>query len=294
MFIIDKMKVYYDKQCALNITERITIEKGDRLAVIGTNGAGKSTLVKACLGILPYKGQVQTQLKEGDMAVHFQENMYSERVSIKLLIEMILNTTIEENQKLKDLIRFFEFELLLKQRFKQLSGGQKQRLTLILVLMQDTPLTFFDEVTSGLDFETRMSLMRKMQTYYNQKDAALVIVSHYYEEIEALANKILLLEKGEVVCYGTPQALFQKYCGKAVYIIAKDQGSQVDFGQFHQLEAPAHLIAIAATSENEENQIVQYLIENHLNFKRSERDVELLAYNARRSFLDHKGGSQHV
>lgn len=294
MFVIDKMQVYYDKQCALNINEQIVIEKGDRLAVIGTNGAGKSTLVKACLGILPYEGHVQTKLKENNMAVHFQENTYSERVSMKLLIEMILNTSIKENQKLQDLIQFFEFEPLLKKRLKQLSGGQKQRLTLILILMQDKPLTFFDEVTSGLDFETRMSLMRKIQTYYENKDAAVVIISHYYEEVEALANKILLLEKGEVVCYGSPQELFQKYCGKAVYIISKEQGEQLDLSEFYQLEAPEHLIAIAAKSESEEEAIVRYLINNHVNFKRSEQDVELFTYNARRVFLEQKGVNNHV
>lgn len=288
------MKVHYGKQCALNITEKITIEKGDRLAVIGTNGAGKSTLIKACLGILPYDGQIQTEIKEDDMAVHFQENMYSERVSMKLLIETILNTNIKDNQKLQELIQFFEFDSLLKKRFKQLSGGQKQRLTLILILMQDRPLTFFDEVTSGLDFETRMSLMRKIQTYYEGKDAAVVIISHYYEEIEALANKILLLEKGEIVCYGTPQELFQTYCGKAVYIISKEQGDQIDVSQFRRLEAPGHLIALSAKSEREENEIVQYLIKNHINFKRSEQDVELLAYNARRIFLEQKGEEHHV
>ncbi|MGL4663128.1 MAG: ATP-binding cassette domain-containing protein [Culicoidibacterales bacterium] len=294
MLAVEKMKVHYDKHCALNIDERITIEKGDRLAVIGTNGAGKSTFVKACLGITPYTGSIQTKLKPEDMAVHFQENAYSERVSIKILIETILNTNIKENEKLADLIHFFEFEPHLKKRFKQLSGGEKQRLTLILVLMQDTPLTFFDEVTSGLDFETRMNLMRKIYTYYENKDASIVLISHYYEEIEALANKILLLEKGEVVCYGEPKALFQKYCGRSVYVISKEQSENLDLSLFKRLEAPAHLIAISSYDEQEENQIAQYLIQNHVNFKRSEQDVELLAYNARRVFLMRKGVDMYV
>lgn len=294
MLYVEKMKVSYDKKCVLNIMEPISIEKGDRLAVIGTNGAGKTTFVKACLNLVPYEGKINTKLKYDEMAVHLQENHYSERVSIKMLIEVILNTDIKTNSKLQELIHFFEFEELLGKRFKQLSGGQKQRLTLILILMQDTPLTFFDEVTSGLDFETRMSLMNKLQTYYENKEAAFVLISHYYEEIEALANKLLLLEKGEVVCYGDPKMLFQKYCGKAVYIFSEEQAKQLDLSLFKRLESPKHLSVLSANTVEEEQEIVQYLITNNINFKRSEQDVELLAYSARRSFLKRKEGVSHV
>lgn len=293
MITIEELTVYYGKTKALDIHAQICIEKGDRLAVIGVNGAGKSTLVKACLNLIPFVGRIQNDLKADEMAVHFQENMYSDIVTIQLLIEMILNTKIAENTKLTELIQFFDFEPQLKKRFKQLSGGQKQRLSLILVMMQDTPLTFFDEVTSGLDFETRMNLMDKIKTYYQDKDAALVFVSHYYEELEELANKVLILEKGQIVCYGNPKALFQKYCGKAVYLISKNDENRIDVSLYKKIDSPQHLVAITVQDE-EEMKFIQYLIENEITFKRSENDLELLAYNARRYFLEKKGSVENA
>ena len=70
-------------------------------------------------------------------------------------------TKSAEDKKLSELISYFEFEDCLRKRYSSLSGGQKQRFTIILVMMQEAPLTFYDEVTSGLDFETRQKLVEK-------------------------------------------------------------------------------------------------------------------------------------
>lgn len=64
--------------------------------------------------------------------------------------------------------RLFYFGKNLKKKYKELSGGQQQRLTLIMVLYADAPITFFDEVTTGLDFETRQ-LMDKIRQWYKNK-----------------------------------------------------------------------------------------------------------------------------
>lgn len=290
---IKELTAYYNQVKALEIKQSITIQRGDRLAVIGTNGAGKSTFVKSCLHLIPFSGKIETDLKQEDMAVHFQENNYSDIVSVQLIIEMILHTKIKMNSKLQDLIQFFDFEPHLKKRFKQLSGGQKQRLSLILVLMQDRPLTFFDEVTSGLDFETRMNLVNKIKKYYENKDAAVVFVSHYYEELEDLVNKILILEQGEVVCYGEPQSLFQQYCGKAVYVISRQDADRIDLSMYRQIAAPEHLVALSV-QDKDELILIQFLIAHQVTFKRSEKDLELLAYNARREHLKQKAGEHHV
>ncbi|MDF2872097.1 MAG: transporter related [Anaerocolumna sp.] len=101
-------------------------------------------------------------------------------------------------------------------KYAALSGGQKQRHTIILVLIQDSPLVFFDEVTSGLDFETRQKLMTKLVEWYSNKPTTLCVVSHCYEELEQLVNKLLILERGQVVDFGSKDELFRKYCGKTV------------------------------------------------------------------------------
>ncbi|WZU00172.1 ATP-binding cassette domain-containing protein [Erysipelothrix sp. D19-032] len=164
-------------------------------------------------GLLPYTGSITSDTSVNEMAVHLRANDYVDTMNCKSIIETVLQCQISKSQELKDLIDFFDFNSSLKKKYKQLSGGQKQRFTLILVLMQNAPLTFFDEVTTGLDFETRMSLMDKLSTWYQDKGAAIVFVTHYFEELSRLTNKLLIIDKGHFIDYGDRDELFKKYCG---------------------------------------------------------------------------------
>ncbi|MBQ2275611.1 MAG: ATP-binding cassette domain-containing protein [Lachnospiraceae bacterium] len=287
---IENLKVQYGKQTALSITEPIVIEEGDRIGVIGSNGAGKSTLVKSILGLTSYEGVISTHLIPEQMAAHMQFNEYVSTMAVKHIMETLLNTKIKNNQKLQELISYFEFEGCLGKKYQALSGGQKQRFTIIMVMMQNAPLTFYDEVTSGLDFETRQKLMEKLVDWYKGKDNALVVVSHYYEELEQLADKILILEKGEVVDFCTQKDLFQKYCGNAIVILDNTIENRELTKEFKRLDAPNHLIAISCTDGKEEEKLISLLIEKNVNFKRSNNDIEIMSINAKKRFQEEKGG----
>ena len=80
-------------------------------------------------------------------------------------------------------------------------------------------MTFYDEVTSGLDFETRQKLTEKMVGWYRDKEGTLLVVSHYYDELEQLADKILVLDQGSVVACRKKEELFQTYCGRVIFIM---------------------------------------------------------------------------
>lgn len=287
---IENLKVQYGKQTSLSITEPIVIEEGDRIGVIGSNGAGKSTLVKSILGLTSYEGVISTHLIPEQMAAHMQFNEYVSTMAVKHIMETLLNTKIKNNQKLQELISYFEFEGCLGKKYQALSGGQKQRFTIIMVMMQNAPLTFYDEVTSGLDFETRQKLMEKLVDWYKGKDNALVVVSHYYEELEQLADKILILEKGEVVDFCTQKDLFQKYCGNAIVILDNTIENRELTKEFKRLDAPNHLIAISCTDGKEEEKLISLLIEKNVNFKRSNNDIEIMSINAKKRFQEEKGG----
>lgn len=290
MLTINSLEVKYSKNIVLSIKSPITFEDGDRIGIIGSNGAGKSTLVKSILGLTKYNGRITTNLKLEEMSAHMQENNYVETMPIKSIIEAILNTKIKTNSKLQELIEFFDFETCLKKRFSNLSGGQKQRLTIILVLMQDTPLVFFDEVTSGLDFETRQQLMGKITKWYENKKSTICIVSHYYEELEQIVNKILILEKGEVVDFGDREVLFKKYCGKSIIILENNKKNEIVVNGFPKINAPKHLIALTCLNEDKELEIIKILIKENINFKRSDNDIEIMSINAKESF---KGGNNN-
>ena len=290
MVTIKNLEVKYGKQIALSIKSPITFEAGDRIGIIGSNGAGKTTLVKSILGLTNYNGTIHTTLKPEEMSAHMQENNYVDTMAVKYIIEAILNTKIKSNKVLQELISFFNFEECLNKKFSTLSGGQKQRLTIILVLMQDAPLVFFDEVTSGLDFETRQQLMNKITQWYENKEATICIVSHYYEELEKLANKILILDNGKVVDFGSKEELFKKYCGKSTITIENTKRNEELTRKLPKIMAPDHLIAISCSSEDKELEIVKLLIDENINFKRSNNDIEIMSINAKARFNAEVGG----
>ena len=90
MITINNLEVVYGDNTALSITKPITFEANDRIGIIGANGAGKTTLVKAILGLVPYKGQIVSDIPKEDIAVHLQENNYVDTMSIQFIMPWAL------------------------------------------------------------------------------------------------------------------------------------------------------------------------------------------------------------
>lgn len=292
LLTIKQLQVKYGNHTALQINSPLSFEKGERIGVIGSNGAGKTSLVKAILGLTKYEGRIITELKPEQMAAHMQSNAYAATMPVKRIMEMVLDTKIKENRELRELIAFFEFEECLSKRYSALSGGQKQKFTIIMVMMQKAELTFYDEVTSGLDFETRQKLMEKMVEWYRNKEDSLIIVSHYYEELEQLADKILLLDQGKVIAYGKTQELFRTYCGDAIFVFDNNPVNERLTRGFCALKSPNHLIALACRDKEEERRLLTLLSDNDVNFKRSSSDIEIMSINAREEFYGRVQGGK--
>lgn len=275
MIQINNLEVKYGKNIALYI-KSLDIKKGEKVGVIGSNGAGKSTFIKALLELVDYSGEIKKDIDTKDIAVHMQFNNYAETVTVKDIIELIINGKIEKNQVVKELIEFFDFSDCLNKIYKKLSGGQKQRLTLILVMASNSSLTIFDEVTSGLDFETREKLMKKLKEWYKYKDTTLILVSHYYEELENLVDKLLILDNGKVVDFGNKKDLFKKYCGNVVFIINNSEFNKKLFEKEKTVEISKEKLAILIEDKKEERKIVDKLIEKDIDYTRTKNDIELV------------------
>lgn len=278
---IENLVVRYGTETALDIQSPIRIEEGDRVGVIGSNGAGKTTLIKSVLGLVPYQGVIRTALRPEQMAVHMQFNEYTDAMPVRYIMEAILGTRIARDKKLQELIDFFEFGDCLRKKYTKLSGGQKQRFTIIMVMMQEAALTFYDEVTSGLDFETRQKLVEKLVEWYRGKQESFLMVSHYYEELDQLADKLLILDRGLVIDYGRKDELFRKYCGRAVIIVGHSAENERLLSGFRRLASPAHLIAVPCEDQETERRLSGLLLENNVNYKRSNNDIEILYTNAK-------------
>lgn len=292
MITIQELKVKYGDKVALTIDEPILIEPNDRIGVIGSNGAGKTTLVNAILGLIPYHGTILRDVHPSEMGVHLQFNEYTSTVPIWMVMEAILNTDLKSNALVNELIDFFDFRECLKKRYGKLSGGQKQRLTLILVLSQDYKILFFDEVTSGLDFETRQRLIDLLVKWYSEKETTLCMISHYYQELSALVDKILLLDEGNVIEYGDRQDLFRKYCGRTILICDNNPVNRQLTSPFPILKSAEHMIAVKCIDEQTEAEAVKILQAANVDYIRSSDDIEIMSINAKeRYYATHTQGN---
>ena len=204
---IKKMSVSYNNIEVLNI-KSLEVEEGDIVGIIGENGAGKTTFINAILNEVKYKGEVVRKFNENDIGVQFQTNSYNDLMKVYELIQIVTKKR-KFDAKLLDSIEEFEITTLLKKKISSLSGGEKQRLTLFLVLYLRPKVMFFDELTTGLDYEKRQRISKKIHRYSENK--TVFTVTHYFDELQNWATKLLVLNKGEVIFWGSLQKLKELY-----------------------------------------------------------------------------------
>ena len=102
-----------------------------------------------------------------------------------------------------------------KRKFKDLSGGQKQRLLFALALCGNPDLIFLDEPTLGMDIETRHNLWRQVRSFADRGKTVL-LTTHYLEEADTLADRILVIAEGSIVAQGTPSEIKSRAGGRKI------------------------------------------------------------------------------
>lgn len=191
---------------------------GEIMAVIGPNGSGKTSTVECIEGLRkPDSGLVRVFGKDPwvhrsevykEMGVQLQEAEYFSKIRVEEQCRLfagfydrpadwnLLLTQMGLDKKRKSLIQ-------------KLSGGEKQRLSILLSLIGRPKLLVLDELTTGLDPEVRQNMCAGFENI-RKSGVAIIMVSHYLDEVEVLADKILYLEKGEQQFFGTKQG-FREY-----------------------------------------------------------------------------------
>lgn len=187
------------------------LEKGDMLGIIGTNGAGKSTLLKAISGIMiPSEGNVSRHGKivallelasgfDGDLTV--KENAY-------LRGAMLGYTRDFMDEMYERIIEFGELKDFEDRAFKQLSSGMKSRLAFSIASMVRPDILILDEVLSVGDGGFRKKSEAKMKEIIGS-GATTILVSHSLSQVRSMCNKILWLNKGKQIAFGSN---VQKIC----------------------------------------------------------------------------------
>lgn len=188
----------------------LTLRRGEVVALLGPNGAGKSTAVKLLMGLSsPTSGAVQifgadprnhaARLRTGAMLqVGRAPEMLRVSEHIRLFRGYYLNP-----MPFADLVDMAGLEGIESRFFGQLSGGQKQRVLFALALAGNPDLVFLDEPTVGLDIKSRRSLWAQIGMLA-ARGKTVLLTTHYLEEADSLAQRIVVIDKGRVVCEGTP------------------------------------------------------------------------------------------
>ena len=200
----------------------LSLHAGEVVALLGPNGAGKSTAVRLMLGLAgPTSGTVR--IFGGD-----PRNAASRtRVGAMLQVARIIDTIrVREHIDLfrsyypkpldvKEIVRVAQLEGLEGKFFGALSGGQKQRLLFALALCGDPDLVFLDEPTVGMDIEARRGLWQQIRSL-KARGKTVLLTTHYLEEADALADRVIVINKGRVVSEGTPAEIKRMSGGKRI------------------------------------------------------------------------------
>lgn len=201
-----------DKEILRNIS--FEINDGECVALIGPNGAGKTTLLDCLLGDkLVTSGQVSIQgLPVTSSKLDYtraylpQENVIVQKLKVKELIAFFqrIYPNPLSNQEIDQLLQFVKQQK--EQLAEKLSGGQKRLFSFVLTLIGRPKIVFLDEPTASMYTSTRQRFWEIVQELKAQ-GVTILYSSHYIEEVEHTADRILLLNKGELIRDTTPLAM---------------------------------------------------------------------------------------
>ena len=190
------------------------IFEGDCVALIGPNGAGKTTLMNCLLGnkfvdsgsIKINNLQPTSNKLKKSVNVLPQENVVPQKLKVKELIDFV-KKLYKDHLSDEEIDNLLRFDNKLKETFaSKLSGGQRRLLSFVLSLIGKPSILFLDEPTAGMDTSTRIRFWEIVNTLKNN-GLTIIYSSHYIEEVEHTADRILVLNKGELIRDTTPHAM---------------------------------------------------------------------------------------
>ena len=200
------------------------VEKGTMLGFLGVNGAGKTTVINMLATLLtPNEGSAEVcgeMLGKGNQQIRrkigivYQQNCLDDILTVKenLICRGIIHgiSKAEAQTQCKKLSEILKLDDILKKKFRTLSGGQKRRVEIAAALMHTPELLFLDEPTTGLDPATRKDVWSIIEELQKKEKMTVFLTTHYMEEA-AGADKIIIMDHGNIITQGTPFELKEKF-----------------------------------------------------------------------------------
>jgi energy-coupling factor transport system ATP-binding protein len=205
----------------------LEIKDGEVIGLIGHTGSGKSTLVQHFNGLLkPTSGTIRVQgvevvkgvnlrplrRKVGLVFQYPEHQLFEETVAIDVAFGL-KNTGLskeETKQRVEKALLAvgIEYETYMDRSPFELSGGQMRRVAIAGVLAMEPEVLILDEPTAGLDPQTRKDLLEHLRRVQKERGITLIIVSHSMDDIAAMVNRIIVMDKGKIYAQGSPSEIF--------------------------------------------------------------------------------------
>ncbi len=218
--LIDATKKYGETEALRGVT--IQIELGDVVAMLGPNGAGKTTSISLLLGLRkPTSGKAllfglepTNLLARSRVGVMLQESGVPAMLKVREIVDLF-RSYYPKPMSRERAIAMAGLEEKANALVKELSGGQRQRLYFALAVCGDPDVLFLDEPTVGMDVEGRRSFIERIAEFI-KVGRTVVLTTHYLEEADQLAKRVIVIDRGVVIADATPAEIKSKVAGKRV------------------------------------------------------------------------------
>ena len=218
-------KNYGDIRALRDVNFRV--RAGEVLALLGPNGAGKTTAVKLLLGLLqPNSGKVrvfggdptnpENRMRSGAM---LQVGRVPETLRVSEHIDLF-SSYYRNPLPIPEVLAAAGLEKLRDRKYSDLSGGQKQRVLFALAICGDPDILFLDEPTVGLDVEARRLLWDQIRKLV-ARGKTILLTTHYLPEADALADRVAVINRGQIIAEGTPAQIKAQTSGKRIRCITR-------------------------------------------------------------------------
>jgi ABC-2 type transport system ATP-binding protein len=220
------------------------VNEGEIFGLIGPNGAGKTTTMEcieglrkpdsgriAVLGLDPFRQVYQLQERIG---VQLQQAQLQKRIKVWEAVDLWASLY---RKKALDGERLLEQLGLSDKRgswFMNLSGGQKQRLFIALALINDPEVVFLDELTTGLDPQSRRAIWDLIRGI-RERGKTVFLTTHLMEEAERLCDRVAIMEHGRIIEIDTPERLVARHCPERTVVLDTESANALEF--FQQISA---------------------------------------------------------
>ncbi len=202
----------------------LEVRRGECFGLLGPNGAGKTTTIEILEGLQPRDGgevEVLGLRWERDatairsrLGVQLQESEFPDKGTVEETVRLF-RSFYPAGPGVDELIDFVQLDEKRRTQVRNLSGGQRQRLSVACALAGNPDILFLDEPTTGLDPQSRRGLWDVCEAFL-ARGGTILLTTHFMDEAEKLADRVAILDQGEIIAIGTPAELIHSLGGAHV------------------------------------------------------------------------------